>query len=187
MLEQFYEFIDRGGPVMWPLSISGLAIIFLGILQTLKLLSINVSFLNFFCSETLYWKGKAIGIIRRKSGLTGLTLIESIELFISRMQISLTGWMNSLRFLAQTSTLLGFLGTVTGMVKVFNTVAQKGTATPADLASGIYEALFTTVYGLVLALIAWGFCYVIEVLSDNYLHRTEIEIISELEKHEPEA
>jgi biopolymer transport protein ExbB len=45
--------------------------------------------------------------------------------------------------------LLGFLGTVTGMISAFMTVQElQGSANPADLAGGIWEALITTAFGL---------------------------------------
>lgn len=45
--------------------------------------------------------------------------------------------------------LLGFLGTVTGMISTFMIVQDlKGSASPADLAGGIWEALLTTAFGL---------------------------------------
>jgi biopolymer transport protein ExbB len=53
--------------------------------------------------------------------------------------------------------MLGLLGTVTGMLFAFYEVAQqKGTAGAADLAVGIYQALVTTVIGLVIAIPSLG-------------------------------
>jgi len=48
--------------------------------------------------------------------------------------------------------LLGLLGTVTGMISVFQDVTVYGVGNPADLAQGIWEALITTVAGLSLAI-----------------------------------
>jgi biopolymer transport protein ExbB len=54
---------------------------------------------------------------------------------------------------AQASTMLGLLGTVTGMVQVFQTVSElQAAANPSQLAGGIWEALLTTVFGLVIAI-----------------------------------
>jgi biopolymer transport protein ExbB len=53
--------------------------------------------------------------------------------------------------------MLGLLGTVTGMITAFKTVAEtQGVARAADLATGIYEALVTTVEGLLVAIPALG-------------------------------
>jgi biopolymer transport protein ExbB len=52
--------------------------------------------------------------------------------------------------------LLGLLGTVTGMVRCFQTVQSKSMSlhpvSPGDLAGGIWEALLTTVAGLIVAI-----------------------------------
>lgn len=49
--------------------------------------------------------------------------------------------------------MLGFLGTVTGLVAAFQSVATAvGQPSPADLADGIWEALITTVFGLVVGI-----------------------------------
>ncbi len=57
---------------------------------------------------------------------------------------------------AHIAPLLGLLGTVTGMVKAFQIVQEKSTAlrpvSPGDLAGGIWEALITTVAGLIVAI-----------------------------------
>ena len=67
------------------------------------------------------------------------------------------------------------------MVKVFNTVARLGKVMPGDLAGGIHEALFTTVYGLVLALIAWFVAHCIEMLVNKHMRYLEAIVFSELE------
>lgn len=55
--------------------------------------------------------------------------------------------------LASVATLLGLLGTVTGLVTAFHQIELKaGHVHPGDLAAGIWEALITTVFGLVIAI-----------------------------------
>ncbi len=55
--------------------------------------------------------------------------------------------------IANVGPMLGLLGTVTGMVRTFNEIATAmGAVKPAQLASGIQEALITTVLGLVVAI-----------------------------------
>lgn len=58
-----------------------------------------------------------------------------------------------LEVIATISPLLGLLGTVTGMVRAFNKVAEyKGQVDPSLLAGGIWEALLTTAAGLAVAI-----------------------------------
>jgi biopolymer transport protein ExbB len=71
-------------------------------------------------------------------------------------QEEISGLRKNLRVLeviATISPLMGLLGTVIGMVKAFNKVAQyKGQVDPSLLAGGIWEALLTTAAGLALAI-----------------------------------
>ncbi len=71
-------------------------------------------------------------------------------------QEELNGFSKNIRWLeviATISPLLGLLGTVTGMVRAFNKVAQyKGQVDPSLLAGGIWEALLTTAAGLAVAI-----------------------------------
>ncbi len=49
--------------------------------------------------------------------------------------------------------MLGFLGTVSGMVNAFKSIAQANDISPSLVAGGISEALLTTMFGLVIAII----------------------------------
>ncbi len=58
--------------------------------------------------------------------------------------------------LAHISPLLGLLGTVLGMIRAFMTIEEmQGVVNPSDLAGGIWEALLTTVFGLLVAIAAY--------------------------------
>lgn len=64
--------------------------------------------------------------------------------------------LNFLATIAHISPLLGLLGTVTGMIRCFYIIQEKtasfGAVNPADLAGGIWEALLTTAFGLLVAI-----------------------------------
>ena len=181
IIADFLSVLQAGGPVMYPLTLVGVFIFALGVYQTVWLTIWTLWSDRYSCAGAPRWARKAIEMAKSRKGLAGLSLLESIELCFSRMEDCLTRRVPAMRFLAQISTLMGFLGTVTGMVKVFNTVARLGMVTPSDLAGGIHEALFTTVYGLMLALIAWGFTYAVEALARRHLRQLEILVFHELE------
>ena len=61
-------------------------------------------------------------------------------------------YLNSLGTIAAISPLLGLLGTVIGMVKVFAAITIYGVGNPSVLAGGISEALITTAAGLTVAI-----------------------------------
>lgn len=64
--------------------------------------------------------------------------------------------LTALATIAHISPLLGLLGTVTGLVRCFQVIQSKSTSfspvNPGDLAGGIWEALITTVAGLIVAI-----------------------------------
>lgn len=56
------------------------------------------------------------------------------------------------KLIAAIAPLLGLLGTVLGMVTVFKTISSSSSPDPTMLAGGIWEALITTVMGLIVAI-----------------------------------
>jgi biopolymer transport protein ExbB len=61
-------------------------------------------------------------------------------------------YLNSLGTIASISPLLGLLGTVIGMIKVFSVITTQGVGDPEVLAGGIAQALITTAAGLTVAI-----------------------------------
>ena len=66
--------------------------------------------------------------------------------------------MNWLATIAGVAPLIGFTGTVTGMIRAFMDIQSlQGNVNPSVLAGGIWEALITTAAGLIVGIIAYGF------------------------------
>lgn len=71
---------------------------------------------------------------------------------------SLEKRMNWLATIAGVAPLIGFTGTVTGMIRAFMDIQSlQGNVNPSVLAGGIWEALITTATGLIVGIIAYGF------------------------------
>ena len=79
-----------------------------------------------------------------------------------------------LSMVAHTSPLLGLLGTVTGMIKAFQSISIHGTGDAGILALGISEALYTTAGGLIVAIPC--------MILYNYFNKKIDLIISDIEK-----
>jgi biopolymer transport protein ExbB len=99
---------------------------------------------------------------------------ESIEDTGRHVVHELERFLNSLGTIAAISPLLGLLGTVTGMIKTFNTVTEQGIGDPSALAGGIGEALITTVGGLCVAIPA--------LVGYRYLQGRVNELVVQMEK-----
>lgn len=77
---------------------------------------------------------------------------ESIEDTGRQVVHELERFLNTLGTIAAITPLLGLLGTVIGMIKVFTAITQHGVGNPSILAGGISEALITTAAGLFVAI-----------------------------------
>lgn len=77
---------------------------------------------------------------------------ESIEEVGRRVVLELERYLNTLGTIAAITPLLGLLGTVVGMIKVFSDIVTAGVGNPGVLAGGISEALITTAAGLSVAI-----------------------------------
>lgn len=83
--------------------------------------------------------------------------------------------LNILATIAGIAPLLGFLGTVTGMINAFMTIqALGGIVSPSDLAGGIWEALLTTAYGLIVGIPAYGLYNYFVSRINRLIHEIEV-------------
>lgn len=77
---------------------------------------------------------------------------ESIEEAAGHVVHELERYLNTLGTIASIAPLLGLLGTVVGMIRVFAQIMVQGTGNASALAGGISEALITTAAGLSVAI-----------------------------------
>lgn len=92
----------------------------------------------------------AAGLANRSQGRD--VMKESIQEAASHVVHDLERFLNTLGTVAAVSPLLGLLGTVLGMIRVFTEITTQGTGNANALAGGISEALLTTAAGLVVAI-----------------------------------
>lgn len=92
----------------------------------------------------------AVGLLNRDRDR--VVMKESIEDTGRHVVHELERYLDTLGTVAAISPLLGLLGTVIGMVKVFTAITTHGVGNPAVLAGGIAEALITTAAGLTVAI-----------------------------------
>lgn len=112
------------------------------------------------------------GISRLGSSLKNIEA--SIE-NVGRIEIyKLEKNLNVLATISGAAPMLGFFGTVLGMIQAFMAIAQEeGSVSPKLLSSGIYEAMVTTAAGLFVGIIAYiGYNYLITRVQ-KVIHRME--------------
>jgi biopolymer transport protein ExbB len=82
--------------------------------------------------------------------------------------------MNWLATIAGVAPLIGFTGTVTGMIEAFMDIQSlQGNVNPSVLAGGIWEALITTATGLIVGIIAYGFYNFLLGKINRMIHELE--------------
>jgi len=164
------NYFQRGGPVMWPLllfAILGLAFIierwwvlsrskikveeFLNRMRVALLKKKSVKEGISVCEE---YKGPIANILKAgllKYGTTDEEIEKSIEIAVTHELARLERGLPILATVANVSPLLGFLGTVVGMIASFEALAREGLKNPAAVFAGIAQALITTATGLAIA------------------------------------
>ena len=185
------DILISGGPVMIPLGLLSLVAVAI-IIERLWVLR-RANFLQSSTVQTLSgllasdkFQG-AIDFCRRHPGpFTDLVtaLVENRhapyeelkEILEDTGRLQLMGLQRGLPALATIvagAPLLGLLGTVIGMIKIFSVVATAGSGITEQLSSGISQALITTATGLVIAIPA--------LFTHSYLESRAVAILSDIE------
>lgn len=161
-----FELFRAGGPLMWMIltcSLIALTIIFER-LMTLRSKSIAPDSLADQVVELVHSNSVTpdkIEVIREHSPLgsiyaAGLSNMDhgvddmklAIEEAGKQVVHRLSRYLNTLGTIASITPLLGLLGTVIGMIQVFNVITTVGVGDPTVLSGGISQALITTAGGL---------------------------------------
>ncbi len=111
----------------------------------------------------LAYRGRERDLIKESIEDTGRHVVHELERFL-----------NTLGTIAAITPLLGLLGTVIGMVKVFSAITMHGVGNPGALAGGISEALLTTAAGLSIAIPA--------LIAYRYLRGRVDSLVVDMEK-----
>ncbi len=114
----------------------------------------------------------AAGLVNHAHGRS--TMKESIHEAGRLIVINLEKYLNTLGTIAQITPLLGLLGTVIGMIRVFTVITVQGTGDSGALAHGISEALITTATGLIIAIPT--------LIFHRHFERRVDELVAEMER-----
>jgi biopolymer transport protein ExbB len=183
----------KGGPVMVPLALIilwGLALIILKLYsyrarhnrdysfieEALKLLDQKqIEKARNLAKEGSCILAKILGVILRHADQPREEAEKSVKEMLLEEVGVLEKHLNTIAVLAGAAPLLGLLGTVTGMITMFEAITRFGTADPKLLAGGISEALITTQIGLVIAIPL--------LLFHNFLRNRRNRIQSDMETY----
>jgi biopolymer transport protein ExbB len=96
--------------------------------------------------------GRVLGIYEANRTTDVETLELKLDEAIMRESASLEKMLWAIKVVSVVAPLMGLLGTVTGMIRTFQAITLFGTGDPKMMASGISEALVTTMLGLYVAI-----------------------------------
>lgn len=174
-MTDFYELLQQGGWPMLPLAVCSFVALTIILERAYALRrdrvieSRIIRALDDYKSET---SAEKLIIVCQRSRSAFARIIEevlkarnlehaqSIEIMhaVGRTQVGrLERGLTIVEIIAGISPLIGLLGTVLGMVTVFNAITSEGLGNPQVLADGISKALVTTVAGLCVAIPALAF------------------------------
>jgi biopolymer transport protein ExbB len=165
-----YELIKSGGWLMLPIlacSVAALAIVFerLWVLRRSRVLPralteqvrqwertgrVPTQNVETLVRTSPFGRVVGAGLLNRHRGR--VIIREAVEDAGRHVVHDLERYLNSLGTISQITPLLGLLGTVIGMIRVFNVITLQGVGDPTVLAGGISEALITTAAGLTVAI-----------------------------------
>ena len=187
-----WEIVRAGGPFMWPIIICSIAAVGillerLWTLQRKRVLPQDLIKKVTDLADRNQVNPKVIEALEKNSPL-GRILAAALanrhrgrEIMMERIEDTgrhvvheLERFLNSLGTIASISPLLGLLGTVTVIIRVFNAVMLGGMGDPRMLAGGISEALITTAGGLAVAIPSF--------IAYRYLRGKVERIVVEMEK-----
>jgi len=185
------EVFKAGGPIMWPLVFFSLVTLAIIIERSINLRGSRIVDRGLVERVTALAEAgradRASQACRETPGMFSSIILPGLELaekgeIIAKEAVEDAGrheatrlarYLGALGTVAAVAPLLGLLGTVTGMIEVFDTIAQQGAGNAAELSSGISQALITTATGLVVAIPA--------LIAHNYFHAKVEWIMADLE------
>jgi len=156
------DFIDQGGPILWVVLATCL-VMWLLILE-------RIFFLRVVwprrCREVVAaWNSRADRDSWRAKKIR--------EALVSEVDMQLHQMLPLIRVLVALCPLLGLLGTVLGMIGVFEVIAVSGNDDAQAMATGVYRATIPTMAGLVVALTGIYFTVRLRQLADRQTRRVE--------------
>jgi len=195
------EMFNDGGNFMWPILIAWILGLGIGIVKIITLWRAGINTRSFVESIRSALKEGGVdaalevcestrgpvasilhaGLSRAKEGIEhvekAITNAGSIEMsFLEKGMI----WLS---FVIVIAPLLGFTGTVYGMILAFDAIKTANDISPAIVAGGISQALLTTLFGLVVAMTVqllynWATARIDKLIID--MEETSVELIDTL-------
>lgn len=187
------EMFLKGGVIMYPILLCSIVAVAIALERYLALRKARLDVGQFMMKvKSIYHQGNIVGvltfcsqkdapianIIRRgiiKHDQGDEKVRQAVEDAGREEIYYLENRLSLLASVAGIAPMLGFLGTVTGMISAFQQIQSlSGNVNPADLAGGIWEALITTAFGLIVGIPAYAAYNYFVTKVARFVHEMEV-------------
>lgn len=115
-----------------------------------------------------------VSLLQAHTHLSRTQREELLSVWLAHLQQQLHRRLRLLQLIGVLSPMLGLLGTVLGMLAMFQAIAADGgPVTPGVLADGLFQALYSTAWGLLIALPALGGGQALGLCCSSYIERVQ--------------
>jgi biopolymer transport protein ExbB len=177
----FHSFQANLGYLAWPLLICSLTTLALLLekivlltLETVRKQLINENASSNKASLQPILVAKGLNLLYAHRSEQKLMREDIAAIWLKSQRNKLSSGIRLLQIIALLTPLLGLLGTVLGLIQVFDSLADhRGPIEPALLADGLGLAMYTTAVGLAIALPALAGAHGFQIWIDTLVHRAE--------------
>ncbi len=166
VFNDFFDLMSRGGPVMWVIFFTAWVAMIMLVERSLRIQAWLRQALRdqaAFGQNATYQPpvprgrgGSPISLLLQRLNWGDIRdqddLAKQMNIQLAELMPKLEGVLPTVAIIGTLLPMLGLLGTVTGMIDVFEIIALHGTGNPQEMAHGISQALLTTASGLIIAI-----------------------------------
>lgn len=166
LLVEFSDLMVRGGPVMWVIFFTAWVALVMLIERGLRIQAWSKYALrdqqafdkdgHYQPPEPMGRHGSPIALLIKQLNWSEIhsreDLSKQLNIHLAALMPKLEGVLPTIAVIGTLLPMLGLLGTVTGMIQVFEVIALHGTGNPQEMSHGISQALLTTASGLIIAI-----------------------------------
>ncbi len=165
LYSDFMALMAKGGPIMWVIFVAACIAMMMLIWQSFRIYNLSSSAKNdythlqnsydFIPSNSAYNSSpvaQLLTLINWGDVTNKEDLAKEMNIHLAEIMPKLEGTLPTIATLGSLLPMLGLLGTVIGMINVFEAIALHGTGDPEEMADGISQALLTTASGLIIAI-----------------------------------
>lgn len=141
VFQPFFSLMNAGGGVLWLLLFVGLVLVLL------------IAERKYFFKNEIDEHVNDLLEKSKKDNSHGWESLYLRQYYFSKIKVLLNKRMSLIQVITFMCPLFGLLGTVTGMIAVFDVMAHKGLGNPRLMASGVSQATLPTMVSMIIALV----------------------------------